>query len=218
MNSKISRWSVSGLYRVKASYPLTIQNSLCGGDCDYMFAVLPGGEFSITAFYAIRTTLGVQVEASWTTHGYTYRGMFSQNMLTGERTTPQYSVVGRYILIAPSLTFQEEDSSGYTWRWTAGAGLGIPLGVTITRTDIAANGSVVSDRYIYPSVRLLEPLVDMRLGTMIPLFWKGLYLTALLNYNLTSLFKINDSFSHSVERAHALGIALGVQYSVPIGR
>lgn len=211
-----SRWSFGGFYRAKASYLLTVQNSLCGGDCDYLFSMLPLGELGLTAQYAIQPTLGVHIEASWNTHGYSYRGTFSQNTVTGERTIPQYSVAGRYLLIAPSVLLQEQDTTGFAWRWTAGLGLGIPLGLTVTRTDIAADGTVLSDRYLYPAARLLEPLLDVRIGALIPLAWKGLHLTAALNYNVGNFFKTGDSYGSSVERANALGVALGVQYLMPL--
>lgn len=211
-----SRWALGGFYRAKASYPLSVQNSICGGECDYLFAMLPGGEIGVSAVYAIQPTIGVMLDASWSTHGYSYRGTFTQSTVTGERTTPQYSTSARYISFAPSVMLQEVDSSGMAWRWFAGLGLGIPLAATLTRSDIADDGSVTNDRYLYPTARSLEPLVDVRLGTLIPLVWKGLHLSAHLNYNVSNFFKTNDNYGSAIERANALGVALGVQYMIPL--
>jgi hypothetical protein len=114
------------------------------------------------------------------------------------------------------VVLQEVDSSGMAWRWFAGLGLGIPTGAILTRSEIADDGSVTNDRYLYPAARSLEPLVDVRLGTLIPLVWKGLHLSAHLNYNVSNFFKTNDNYGSAIERANALGVALGVQYMIPL--
>lgn len=210
-----SRWSLGGTYRLKAVYALSVQNSICGGDCDYMLSMLPVGELGVSVLYHIQPTLGVMLDLGWNTHGYSYRAIYTQSSGT-DNITPQYGVATRYLSLAPSIVFQEQDSSGMAWRWFAGVGLGIPLGATLTRSDIASDGSVISDRYLYPAARTLEPLVDVRLGTLIPLVWKGFHLSAILNYNVSNFFKTSDSYGSTVERANALGIALGVQYMIPL--
>jgi hypothetical protein len=210
-----TRWSLGGFYRAKAVYALSVQNSICGGECDYMLSMLPVGELGASALYQIQPTLGVMLDLSWNAHGYSYKAAYTQSSGT-DNTTPQYSVSARYCAIAPSIVLQEQDSSGLAWRWFAGVGLGIPLAVTLTRSDIAADGSVTSDRYLYPAVRTLEPLVDVRLGALIPLGWKGLHMSAVLNYNVSNFFKTSDSYGSAVERANALGIALGVEYLIPL--
>lgn len=220
-----SKWSIGGFYRAKATYPLSVQNALCG-ECDYLLSMMPTGEIGVNTRYQVNPTMAVLFDASWNTHGYSFGDAAPRNLPAPDVISTRYMVAARYLSFSPAIVLHEAimhndtkndakteiETEQIVWQWFAGIGIGVPLSCTITRSDVGANGAVSAERYLYPSTRALEPLVEIRTGTLIPLPWKGLHLSFLLNYNVSNVFKTSDGYSSSTERANALGISFGVQY------